>query len=107
MFVDLLAGGGDRLAGVVSQLLDRPIVSRDADDRTLEPTMAREPVERLKGLLFRQVAGDPENHQGVRLRGVLGHRVQAIGCESAATPESVWTFARMTASVPTGRAFAT
>jgi len=64
--VDLLAASLDRLAGAVDQLLDRPVVDRDADDRTVEQPALLQPVERVEGHDLRQVAGDPEDHEDVR-----------------------------------------
>ena len=42
--------------------------ARDADDPAVELAAALEPVERLEGHLLRQIAGDPEDDEGVRAR---------------------------------------
>ena len=55
---------------VLAQLLDGPVVDRDADDRAVELAAGLEPVERPEGHFLRQVAGDPEDRQDVRVRGV-------------------------------------
>ncbi len=54
------------LARVLAQLVDRPVVDGDADDRAVEQPALLEPVERAEGHHLRQVAGDPEDHEHVR-----------------------------------------
>jgi hypothetical protein len=43
------AGGLDRLAGVLAQVLGGPVVDRDAHDRAAEQAAALQPVERAEG----------------------------------------------------------
>ena len=61
-----LAGAHDRLAGALDELVDRPVVDRDADDRAVEQPALLEPVQRAERHHLRQVAGDPEDHEDVR-----------------------------------------
>ena len=65
--VELLAGGDDRVAGALDELVDRPVVNRNADDRTVEQAAPLEPVERVERHHSREVARDPEDHEHVRV----------------------------------------
>ena len=65
LLVDGLAGAGDGLAGVVAQVVDRPVVDRHAHDRAVEQAARLEPVERMKRHHLGQIAGDPEDHEHV------------------------------------------
>ena len=55
----------DRLAGVLVEILVAPVGAAHADHGHGERAVLRQVVERLQGHLPRQVAGDPEDHQGV------------------------------------------
>ena len=57
--------GLDRLAGVVTEVLVRPVVEGHADDRAVEQPPGLEPVERVEGHHLRQIAGDPEDDENV------------------------------------------
>jgi hypothetical protein len=61
----------DRLPAMAVEDLLAPAVARDADDPALELAALLEPVERLEGHLAGEIAGDPEDHQGV---GATCHR---------------------------------
>ena len=63
--VDLFAGGLDRRARMVEQVLDRPVVHRHADDRAVEESPFLEPVQRPERHHLRQVTRDPEDHEHV------------------------------------------
>ena len=66
--VDLLARRDDRVVGALDELLERPVVERDADDRAVEKAARLEPVQRAEGHDAREVARDPEDHENVRGR---------------------------------------
>ncbi len=63
--VELLAGRDDRLTRTLDELLERPVVERDADDRAVEEPARLEPVQRAVGHHAREVARDPEDHEDV------------------------------------------
>ncbi len=64
--VGLLPGRGlDRLAGVLTKVLLRPVVEGDADDRAVEQAPGLEPVERVEGHHLGQIAGDAEADEDV------------------------------------------
>ena len=63
--VDLPDARLDRLAHAPSQLRERPVVGRHADDRAVEDAAALEAVERLERHLLREIPGDPEGDEGV------------------------------------------
>ena len=71
--VDLLTGSENRRARAFDELLDRPVVDRDTDDRTLEQPTLLKPIQRPEGHHFREIAGDAEHHQDIarRLRSVV------------------------------------
>ncbi len=71
LLVERLAGAHDRLARALDELVDRPVVDRDADDRAVEQPALLEPVERPEGHHLRQVAGDPEDDEDVGRRRLL------------------------------------
>ena len=64
--IDRLPGALDRLAGALHQLVHRPVVDRNSDDRALQQPAPLEPVQRSERHHLRQVAGDPEDHEDVR-----------------------------------------
>ena len=66
LLVQLLAGADDRLARSVLELVDRPVVDGDAQDRTVEQAALLEPVERPERHHLGQVAGDPERDEDIR-----------------------------------------
>src|SRR5262249_19127750 len=70
--VHRFAGAFDAFAGVLAQVLDRPIVTGDPDDRAVEKSPQLEPIERTEGHHLREVAGDPEDHQKVGGLGFAG-----------------------------------
>ena len=85
--VELLAGADDRVVRARDQLLHRPVVDGDADDRAAQQTLPLEPVERAEGHDACQVAGDPEDDEhvgGMLLRLVrrrpVGRRGVRCGC---------------------------
>ena len=73
-FVEQLSRGDDRRSSALDELIDRPVVDRDSDDRAREQPSRFEPVERSKRHHSRQIAGDPEHHEDVRrLLGLSRH----------------------------------
>jgi hypothetical protein len=84
LVVERLAAGHDGVVRPLAQVVERPVVDRDADDRAVEQPAALEPVQRSEGHLLGEIAGDPEDHEHVgrllrvgRLR--LGRRAR-LGC---------------------------
>ena len=71
--VELLAGTFDARARVVPELLDRPIVHRDADDRAVEQLAHLQPVQGAERHDLRQVAREeaPVAKRGCRCLGVV------------------------------------
>jgi hypothetical protein len=71
--LDLLARTLDRRPSTFLQIVDRPVVHRDSDDRAVEEAAPLEAVEGHESHHFRQVARDPEGHEHVsRLTGLIG-----------------------------------
>ena len=66
--VELFPGGDDRRTSALDELVDRPVIDRDPDDGAVEQSALLEPVERPEGHHPRQVAGDAEHHQDIRVR---------------------------------------
>ena len=56
LLVELLAGADDRVAGALDELVDRPVVDGDPDDRALEQPALLEPVQRAERHDLGQVA---------------------------------------------------
>ena len=77
LLVELLARADDRLARALDELVDRPVVDRDADDRAVEQPALLEPVQRAEGHHLREVARDPEDDEDVR--GPLLARLRVRG----------------------------
>ena len=77
--VELLAGTRDRVSRPLDQLLDRPVVDGDTDDRAVEQAARLEPVERPEGHHPGEVAGDAEDDEDVCLAGCVGHECDANG----------------------------
>ena len=75
--IDRLPGAFDRLAGPLHQLVHRPVVDRDSDDRALQQPTPLEPVQRSKRHHLRQVTRDPEDHEDVRDALIMGCRLAA------------------------------
>src|SRR4029079_17602293 len=71
--VELLAGADDRVAGALHELVDRPVVDGDPDDRAPEQSALLEPVQRVERHHLGQVPGDPEDHEHIR-RAVVRRR---------------------------------
>src|SRR5262249_7604983 len=69
LLADLLAGIFDGLSRVVPESRIRPLVAGHADDPALQLLAAFHAVQRTEGLPFRQIPGDPEDHQRFRGRG--------------------------------------
>ena len=63
-----LEPGLDRLAGVLAEIVVTPLAAADADHGHLERPVLAQVIERLQGHLLREIARDPEDHQGVALR---------------------------------------
>src|SRR5262249_39066804 len=74
VFVELLARADDRLTGALDELVDRPLVDGDAEDRTVEQAALLEPVERAEGHHLGEVARDPEDHEMVGRSGLGARR---------------------------------
>ena len=67
VLVEALSGSDDRFARACDQLLDRPVVDRDSDDRAIQQTALLEAIERAERHHPGEVAGDPERHEDVSL----------------------------------------
>ena len=65
LFVELLPGRDDRVVGPLDQVLERPVVERDAHDRTAQEASLLQAVERAERHHAREVARDPEDHEDV------------------------------------------
>ena len=65
LLVDLLTRPLDRLARTFLQVVVGPVVDSHADDRAVEEPAGLEPVERMKGHHFREVAGDTEDDEDI------------------------------------------
>ena len=81
LLVELLAGAHDRLARALDELLHRPVVHRNSDDRALQEATLLEPVERAESHHLRQIARDPEDHEDVSLLSL-----QAPVCHRSKSP---------------------
>ena len=82
--IERLAGGQDRLAGTLLEVVDRPVVDGDADDRARQEPALLEAVERVQRHHLGQVAGDAEHDEDVGglLEGGVGCRGSRVrmGC---------------------------
>ena len=70
------------VARVITQLLDRPVLGRHADDRAVQQTAPLEAIERVEGHHLGEVAGDAEDDEdvgGLRLATSLGSDVCGRG----------------------------
>ncbi len=76
--VERLATPFDTRARVLAQVLERPVVARDADDRAVQEAALLQAVERVEGHHLREVPGDPEDHEHVG-RGRAGGGVTIRG----------------------------
>src|SRR5262249_27497072 len=86
LLVELLARPDDRVARALDELVDRPVVDGDAEDRAVEQPALLEPVERPERHRLREIAGDAEDDEPVcvlafDLGRTLGLR-DAGGCAS-------------------------
>jgi hypothetical protein len=71
----------DGIPRAIPELVDRPVVDRDADDRTVEQAALLEPVERVERHHLRQVARDAEDDEDVgRLLAAFRARLARFGC---------------------------
>jgi hypothetical protein len=64
--VQVLASPGDRLPGVLAQVILGPVVDGHADHRARQQPTSLEPVQRPERHDLGQVARDPEDHEDVR-----------------------------------------
>jgi hypothetical protein len=79
--VELLARPHDRLARALAELVDGPVVNRDADDRGVEQPSLLQPVERPERHHLRQVARDSEDDKDVGgLSCRRGRRLRLASC---------------------------
>ena len=78
--VELLAGADDRVACALDELVDRPVVDGDPDDRALEQPALLEPVQRMERHDLGQVPGDPEDHEDVGLLRLRRRRRRGGHC---------------------------
>ena len=65
LIVDRLAGPLDRRARAIDELLDGPVIDRNADDRAVDQAPPLEPVQRAERHHLREVTGDPERDEHV------------------------------------------
>jgi len=65
LVVERLTRRDDRVARARDELLERPVVEGDADDRTAQKPASLEAVQRAEGHDPREVARDPEDHEHV------------------------------------------
>ena len=65
VLVERLAGGDDRVARVLDELLQRPVVERHAEDAAEETPPLLEAVQRTERHHAREVARDPEHDENV------------------------------------------
>jgi hypothetical protein len=72
--VELLAGADDRLAGALDELLQRPVVGCDADDRAIQEPALLEPVERVERHYLREIPRDSEGDEHIGRRRRLASR---------------------------------
>ena len=74
----------DRVAGALAQVVDRPVVDRDADDRAVQQAAGLQVVQRLERHHPREVAGDAEHdqHVGRLLPTGRGHPCAGLDCRS-------------------------
>ena len=63
--VERLAAPFDTRAGVLAQVIERPIVARDTDDRTVQEPPLLQAIERAEGHHLGEIAGDAEDDQHV------------------------------------------
>ena len=67
--VEAVAASLDALARTLAQLLEVPVLARDADDRDVEITRLDHPLQRREDLLESEVAGGAEEDERVRAFG--------------------------------------
>ena len=90
LLVDRLPGSLDRAARVRAQVLEGPVVDRDADDRTGQQAASLQAVQRPERHDLREVAGDAEGdeHVGRLLRGccIARSAVTAVVIDGRCSP---------------------
>jgi hypothetical protein len=64
--VDRLAACLDAVVGMLAELLHRPVVDRNTDDRALQQAARLQAIERMQRHHLGQVAGDAEHDQHIR-----------------------------------------
>jgi hypothetical protein len=102
--VERLTRRDNRVASVLDEVLERPVVERDADDSAEEGSTLLQSIERAEGHDPREVAGDPEDDEDVgRLRAVAACAIVGHGVSSARRVLRV----DPVADSPTGAAFQT
>jgi hypothetical protein len=65
LIVDGALGQLDAVAGALAQLVDAPVLERDADHRLPQVAAADHGVERGKRLLVGQISGRAKQHEGI------------------------------------------
>jgi hypothetical protein len=101
LLVERLAGACDRLARAILELIDGPVVDRDAHDRAVEQAALLEPVQRVERHHFRQVARDPEDDEDVRgHRGLFCHACLDLGCSRRHVQSPSWSTSSASSLVP-------
>jgi hypothetical protein len=95
--VDRLARALDRVACPLDEVVDRPVVHGDADDRAVEEAALLEPVQRAERHHLREIPRDAEDHEDVRrLRTLPPYVVRRSRRRCCAHPRSL-LFSRVTA----------
>ena len=65
LLVQHLAAALDAVPGVLTELVDRPIVDSHTDDRAVQQLAHLQPVERPERHHLREIAGDPEHDEHI------------------------------------------
>src|SRR6185503_2344269 len=88
LLVQFLAGADDRLPRALDELVDRPIVDCDAENRAVQKPALLEPVEGMERHDLRQVACDAEDHETVGPAGVRHDSSSNCSTEISSRPSS-------------------
>jgi hypothetical protein len=72
-----LTGGLDRLAGMLAEVVDRPVVDRHPDDGTARQAAALQPVQGAERHHLREIPADTESNEHIRGLGG-GHRRDSL-----------------------------